>query len=438
MRSLLELATTCFERGVLPETPLAGFAIYQAALLGVYAAHFGSSSGAAAVDADADAALCSPSGQVAVRRALELLAAMRHRLPLAAGWLRTLHRLHAFVGRARRPRKSEAGVVPEAAVIRDAGGGGGGGDELRLLDVLFAELGAPEDQLADTATATAMVTAAAVTANGDEPPPVKSEASDERRDAWVPVNGHQQQQQQQQQHRDGNSATLRPIEPDRAGSTSIAPTTTAPTLPSILNLPPASPPAYAVSCARPAPPHHTHPWPSPAPSAATSSSTSTSSSTPNTTTTRPPPPFSSLLPALLPAAHAHTPFPAPPLAAVQPAAQPPAPPQHLLHHHHHHHHHHHQHQHQHQHQHHQHHQLQLANAHARARLTPPESRAALSASPRVVSPRAVDAAGSVPPLAAAADDVRAFMEGEGLDTWAVRRGAAAGWLGVLWEGAVVR
>ncbi|KAI2151511.1 hypothetical protein LOZ23_006900, partial [Ophidiomyces ophidiicola] len=180
-RQLLELATTCFERGVLPETPLAGFAIYQAALLGVYAAHFGSSSGAAAVDADADAALCSPSGQVAVRRALELLAAMRHRLPLAVGWLRTLHRLHAFVGRARRPRKSEAGVVPEAAVIRDAGGGGGG-DELRLLDVLFAELGAPEDQLADT-TATAMVTAAAVTANGDEPPPVKSEASDERRDA---------------------------------------------------------------------------------------------------------------------------------------------------------------------------------------------------------------------------------------------------------------
>ncbi|KAK2801403.1 hypothetical protein FQN49_008910, partial [Arthroderma sp. PD_2] len=39
-RQMVELVRTCHERGVLMETPLVGFAIYNAAFMGVYAAHF--------------------------------------------------------------------------------------------------------------------------------------------------------------------------------------------------------------------------------------------------------------------------------------------------------------------------------------------------------------------------------------------------------------
>ncbi|KMU80755.1 hypothetical protein CISG_08698 [Coccidioides immitis RMSCC 3703] len=39
-RHMIELVKTCYERGVLMETPLVGFAVYNAASMGVYAAHF--------------------------------------------------------------------------------------------------------------------------------------------------------------------------------------------------------------------------------------------------------------------------------------------------------------------------------------------------------------------------------------------------------------
>ncbi|KAL2846773.1 fungal-specific transcription factor domain-containing protein [Aspergillus pseudodeflectus] len=152
-RHLMDLVVTCQERGVLVENPLVGFAIYNAAFIGIYAAHF--------PQMDLDGAL-SPvrdhaRGQVQSRRALEILRETRPRLKMAAGWFRTLNRLHSYFQKVKRDfrRNSRKDMLPPDAldygngIIRPVreGGPGAGLEEFKLLEKLFLEFGTFEDQL---------------------------------------------------------------------------------------------------------------------------------------------------------------------------------------------------------------------------------------------------------------------------------------------------
>lgn len=168
-RHLMELVKTCHDRAVLTETPLVGFAVYNAALMGVYAAHFphvdvdgclSSSSVAAAAASSSSFPVSSMSdgggnnegvtatagaagdglgsqGQAETRRALEILAGMRARLPMAVGWFRTVQRVHSYYLRARWEVERVMGNNVVSAR---------NGDEVRLLEKVFADLGCVEDR----------------------------------------------------------------------------------------------------------------------------------------------------------------------------------------------------------------------------------------------------------------------------------------------------
>ncbi|KAJ0417001.1 fungal-specific transcription factor domain-containing protein [Aspergillus carlsbadensis] len=153
-RQLMDLVVTCQERGVLVENPLVGFAIYNAAFIGIYAAHF--------PQMDLDGAL-SPvrdhaRGQVQSRKVLEILRETRPRLKMAAGWFRTLNRLHSYFQKVKRDfrRNSRKDMLPPDALdhgngimvrpVRE-GGPGAGLEEFKLLEKLFLEFGTIEDQL---------------------------------------------------------------------------------------------------------------------------------------------------------------------------------------------------------------------------------------------------------------------------------------------------
>ncbi|KAL2800036.1 fungal-specific transcription factor domain-containing protein [Aspergillus keveii] len=152
-RHLMDLVVTCQERGVLVENPLVGFAIYNAAFIGIYAAHF--------PQMDLDGAL-SPvrdhaRGQAQSRKALEILRETRPRLKMAAGWFRTLNRLHSYFQKVKRDfrRNSRKDMLPPDVLgdhgngirpVRE-GGPGAGLEEFKLLEKLFLEFGTIEDQL---------------------------------------------------------------------------------------------------------------------------------------------------------------------------------------------------------------------------------------------------------------------------------------------------
>ncbi|KAL2364170.1 hypothetical protein RJZ56_002931 [Blastomyces dermatitidis] len=225
-RQLMELVKMCEERGVLMETPMVGFAIYNAALLGIYAAHFN--------QMDQEGYICSKpgstdvvpglgcQGQIDVRRAIEILGEMRPRLKMATGWFRTIHRVHGYFSRARRDFKRSsrhldmlgAGPGPENDLRTSNGrpygvremGHAGSFDELKLLDKVLLDLGNAEDQVADingpdedgtTASANLVERGGAASEVGSTA--VKSESADgldshadgvagARRESWVPVN----------------------------------------------------------------------------------------------------------------------------------------------------------------------------------------------------------------------------------------------------------
>ncbi|PLN79594.1 fungal-specific transcription factor domain-domain-containing protein [Aspergillus taichungensis] len=167
-RRMMDLVLTCQERGVLVENPLVGFAVYHAAFVGVYAAHF--------PHMDPDGALRPPArsptpppdgprpaaaGPSPARQMLDLLRRMRPRLRMARGWFRTVNRLHSYFAKVRRDvrrhtRRSDGGgaAVDDAGLdglrpVRE-GGAGGGLDEFRLIEKLFLDFGTIEDQLPDT------------------------------------------------------------------------------------------------------------------------------------------------------------------------------------------------------------------------------------------------------------------------------------------------
>ncbi|KAL5338851.1 fungal-specific transcription factor domain-containing protein [Aspergillus crustosus] len=206
-RQLIDLVVTCQQRGVLVENPLIGFAIYNAAFVGIYAAHF--------PQMDLDGALApvprsdpQSQGQAQSRKALDILRDMRPRLKMAAGWFRTLNRLHSYFSKVKRDfRRSSrrSDMLPPDVIdphsnsiraVRD-GGAGGGLDEFKLLEKLFLDFGTIDDQLpegqgheedGDRATN--------VSDNGSNH--IRSDPGDlgdghldgagGRRESWVPVN----------------------------------------------------------------------------------------------------------------------------------------------------------------------------------------------------------------------------------------------------------
>ncbi|KAL2853460.1 fungal-specific transcription factor domain-containing protein [Aspergillus pseudoustus] len=157
-RHLMDLLITCQERGVLVENPLVGFAIYNAAFVGIYAAHF--------PQMDLDGALAPvyrvdphSQGQVQSRKVLEILRETRPRLKMAAGWFRTLNRLHSYFSKVKRDfrRNSRKDMLPPDALdphsngirpVREVGPGAGL-EEFKFLEKLFVEFGSIEDQLPD-------------------------------------------------------------------------------------------------------------------------------------------------------------------------------------------------------------------------------------------------------------------------------------------------
>ncbi|GKZ81433.1 hypothetical protein AnigIFM56816_005952 [Aspergillus niger] len=204
-RQMIDLAVTCQDRGVLVENPLVGFAVYNAAFIGVYAAHF--------PHMDPEGALAprdrATQGQAQARKALDILRDMRLRLKMARGWFRTLNRLHSYFAKVKRDfrrssRKMDMdGVDVHMNGVRPVreGGAGGGLEEFKLLEKLFLEFGIIEDQLPDNSAeddGLAAVSDRATNLSDAGSNAVRSETGDTgeppldgaggRRESWVPIN----------------------------------------------------------------------------------------------------------------------------------------------------------------------------------------------------------------------------------------------------------
>lgn len=189
-RQMIDLAVTCQERGALVENPLIGFAIYNAAFVGIYATHF--------PHMDQEGSLARPGEHgTHIRKALDILREMRPRLKMAAGWFRTLNRLHSYFAKVKRDfrRHSRRPDMPDdlngIRPLRE-GGTGGGLEEFKLLEKLFLDFGSIEDQLPEHDEELLPVDRT-VSDSGSNP--VKSETemgevdgAGARRESWVPVN----------------------------------------------------------------------------------------------------------------------------------------------------------------------------------------------------------------------------------------------------------
>ncbi|KAM5476100.1 hypothetical protein MauCBS54593_000783 [Microsporum audouinii] len=248
-RQMVELVRTCHERGVLMETPLVGFAIYNAAFMGIYAAHFNhmDQEGYLCLKPHSHDAAASPGGtamtvgagslaQADVRKSIEILGEMRPRMKMAVGWFRTVHRLHGYFCKVKRDQKrpwkmngadgqqqhpsyhnnssnnnSRVGVQHNRHACASQIAQNTLYEELRQLDKVLMDLGSTEDQTPEMSGSdddvAAMLSANMVeqhhnseTANNI----VKSEPGDGpdahhgsdghavngvlQRDSWVPVN----------------------------------------------------------------------------------------------------------------------------------------------------------------------------------------------------------------------------------------------------------
>ncbi|KAJ5605780.1 hypothetical protein N7510_008561 [Penicillium lagena] len=214
-RQMIDLVTTCQSRGALVDTPLVGFAIYNAAFIGVYGTHFPH------LDPDGLMGAKPPPtshdshqpGAAQVRKSLDILREMRPRLKMATGWFRTLNRLNSYFSKAKRDFRrhsrnrgdsmSDASDHPVTNGFRQSGGGP---EEFKLLEKLFLDFGTMEDQLQDSGFDE---DGTAAFAAGESMPDrannlsdagsnaVKSETGDAgdqldgaggRRESWVPIN----------------------------------------------------------------------------------------------------------------------------------------------------------------------------------------------------------------------------------------------------------
>ncbi|KKK25372.1 hypothetical protein ARAM_007121 [Aspergillus rambellii] len=215
-RQMMDLVVTCQDRGVLVENPLVGFAIYNAAFVGVYAAHF--------PQMDLDGVFApKPTGdrpcpgQAQARQVLDILREMRPRLKMARGWFRTLNRLHSYFSKVKRDFRRHCRridmMIPDdlhsgngIRPAREGGGGGGGAggafDEFKLLDKLFLDFGALDDQLpegvgndedgpgavSDRATNLSDAGSNAVRSEPGDVAEASLDGAGGRRESWVPVN----------------------------------------------------------------------------------------------------------------------------------------------------------------------------------------------------------------------------------------------------------
>lgn len=218
-RQMIDLVVTCQGRGALVENPLVGFAIYNAAFIGVYGTHFSHMDTEALMGPKAPpASHDSPQpGAAQVRKALDILRETRPRLRMAIGWFRTLNRLHSYFSKVKRDFRrysrnrldsmsdaSDHAMTNGIRPVRD-GGIGGGLEEFKLLEKLFLDFGSIEDQLSDSAIdddGTALIAESMIpdrsTNLSDAGSAVKSDLGDSasdaldgaggRRESWVPIN----------------------------------------------------------------------------------------------------------------------------------------------------------------------------------------------------------------------------------------------------------
>lgn len=212
-RNMMDLVMACQERGVLVETPLVGFAIYNAAFIGLYATHFSH------MDVDgylsAKQHLLSPpsagSGitqpQLPTRKSLDILREMRPRLNLATGWFRTLNRLHSYFVKVKKDFKSRSrstDSVDGPMGLRRERGSGSGLEDFKFLDKVFLDFGNVDDQIPEVAsldedsagTVMGLSERVGLALSDTASNAVKSESGDStmdgiaqpKRDPWVPVN----------------------------------------------------------------------------------------------------------------------------------------------------------------------------------------------------------------------------------------------------------
>jgi hypothetical protein len=202
-RQMLDLVVTCQERGVLVENPLVGFAIYHAAFIGIYAAHFPHMDLEGSLSLKPGAA-DGTHGQAQTRKALDILRDVRSRLKMANGWFRTLNRLHSYFSKVKRDFRRHSrldALDPHTNGIRPIreGGAGGGLEEFKLLEKLFLDFGSIDDRLpennadddgADRATNVSDAGSNAVRSDpgvgetGESAP----DGAGGRRESWVPIN----------------------------------------------------------------------------------------------------------------------------------------------------------------------------------------------------------------------------------------------------------
>ncbi|KEQ91425.1 hypothetical protein AUEXF2481DRAFT_69893 [Aureobasidium subglaciale EXF-2481] len=110
-RDIVDLIGSFQEWGVVVETPLVGFALYNVALLGVYVINFPwmDTQGYLRRTAKDDG---TASGADAARKAIETLASMKNRLYMAGGWFQTVKRSHKYFSRLRKTWVDSAARLP--------------------------------------------------------------------------------------------------------------------------------------------------------------------------------------------------------------------------------------------------------------------------------------------------------------------------------------
>ncbi|KAJ6141595.1 hypothetical protein N7470_009985 [Penicillium chermesinum] len=200
-RQMIDLVATCQGRGALVENPLIGFAIYNAAFIGVYGAHFPHMDPDGLMSAKPPpASHDSPQpGLQQARKALDILREMR---PVSRWlWGGSVKRDYRRFSRNRLDSVSDASDHANGIrALRD--GGPAGLEEFKVLEKLFLEFGSIEDQIPepgieDDGSAIAIAgepMADRMTNLSDAGSHVKSEVgeggedSHGRRESWVPVN----------------------------------------------------------------------------------------------------------------------------------------------------------------------------------------------------------------------------------------------------------
>lgn len=210
-RQMMDLVATCQDRGVLVENPLVGFAVYNAAFVGIYAAHFPHMDLEGVLAPKPTSGDRNHLGQAQARKSLDVLREMRARLKMARGWFRTLNRLHSYFSKVKRDFRRHSrrldmmpefvdGHVNGVRPVRE-GGAGGGLEEFKLIEKLFLDFGSIEDQLPDGAAdedAAAVASDRATNLSDAGSNAVRSETGEAgeppldgaggRRESWIPVN----------------------------------------------------------------------------------------------------------------------------------------------------------------------------------------------------------------------------------------------------------